>query len=84
MDFLDDEVYVKYLWNHSQHIDDEIVEENQILNYLEEIIEEIILGTLHRDMVVMLGPQSIISHYEPCVFLRKGSLSNKTVYDSSI
>ena len=84
MDFMDDGTNDKYLWNHSQHIDDGIVEEDQILKTLEEIIEEVIFGALHYEIVVMSIPQSILSHYEPDVFLRKDSLSNHGLCGLSI
>ena len=58
--------------------------DNQILNHLEEITKEVNLGKLHREMVVMSGPQINISHYEPDVFQKKGSLSNNTLYSSGI
>lgn len=80
VDFSKNEVDMKSLWNHYHLIDDEILEENHILNYLEEIIEEVILGAIHCEMVVMSRPQSTISHYELDVLLRKYSPSNNFIY----
>lgn len=76
--FLDDKEDMKYLRNHSRHIDDEILEEIQIFNHLEEIIEEYILGALYHEMVAMSSPQTLISHYEPDLFMSKYSFSNNT------
>ena len=33
VDFMDNEIDEKYLWNHSQHVDDGIFQEDQILSY---------------------------------------------------
>lgn len=51
---------------------------------MEEISKEVIFGALHREMVVMSGPQTITSHYKLDIFLRKDSLSNNTLCDSGI
>ena len=76
---MDDNKDVESLWNHSQHVDDGTFEEDQILKHLEEVIEEVIVGALHHEMTVMSGPQSIISHYWPDVFMRKDSLFYHTL-----
>lgn len=64
------------LWNDFQHVDDEALEEDHILKHLEEVTNEVIFGALHREMVVMLGPQSIIYFYGLNAFLEKDSLSS--------
>ena len=51
------------LRNQFQHVDDGIVEDDQILNNLEGLTKEVIFGALHCKMVVILGPQCIISHH---------------------
>ena len=84
VDFMDEDIGDKPLWNLSHHIDDGILIENQILKHLEEMVEEVIFGAHHCKMVVMSSPQSIMSHYEPNVFLRKYSLSNNTLCGSCI
>ena len=40
---------------------------------MEQIIEEVIFGALHYEMVVMLGPQYIIYPHETNVFLNEYS-----------
>ena len=55
---------------------------------MEEVIEEVIVGTLHRKMVVMSGPQYIICPHEQNVFLDGESFSKHNqrglgIYDSN-
>lgn len=50
-----------------KHVDDGIFEEDQILKNLEGVTE----GKLHHEVVVMLGPQCIISPQETNVFIEK-------------
>ena len=55
-------------------MDKENLIEDQILTHLEELTVDVIIGTLHREMMVMLGSQYIISPHEPDGFLDGDSL----------
>ena len=63
-----EEEMVGYEFNDFQHMNDEDSFEDQILKQLEEIIVEVIIGTLHCELMVMLGSQYIISPHEPNVW----------------
>lgn len=70
-----DQTNVESLSNQLQHMYDGNFEENQILQHLERLTGEVIFEALHREIVVVSGSQSIISHHEPNVFLEKYSFS---------
>lgn len=55
---------VESLKDHLQHMDVEKFTYDQILKHLEEVFEKIFIGELHHEMVVMLGPQYILSPHE--------------------
>ena len=50
--------------NDFQYMDEYNFTNDQILKHLEELIVEAIVGALHCEMMVMLGPQHIISPNE--------------------
>ena len=49
--------------------------EDQILKHLEESIEELIIGAIHCEMMVMSGPQYNMSPHEPNEFLEEDVFS---------
>ena len=61
-------------------MDKEFFIEDQILKHLEESIAKEIIGRLHREMMVMLGPQYIISLNEPNIFLTEDSFFEHDKY----
>jgi hypothetical protein len=54
-------------------VDNEKFEEDQTWKNLEGEIEEVIVGSLHHEMVVMSSLQGVISNHDPNVFMKKDS-----------
>jgi hypothetical protein len=66
-----EEKLVEYQLDNSHHMYDEASFEDKILKHLEDIIVEVIIGTHHHKMMVMLGSQYIISPHKRNVFLEE-------------
>ena len=60
---------VEYELDDFQHMDGEASCADKIIKHLEEIIIEVIIGTLHWEMMVMSGSHYTISPHEPNGFL---------------
>ena len=67
-----------------QHKDDATSLDYQIIKHLEETIAKVIIGTLHHEMMVMLGSQYVIFLDDPNRFLNEYSLSKCEQYSSGL
>ena len=71
IDYLKD---VESMKDHFQHMDDVNFIKDQILNHLEELTIVVIIVVLHCKVMVMSGPEYIISPSERNDFLCKRSI----------